>query len=188
MNVPILKGVPFFEELTLDGSARAFDYDCYGSDSVWKAGLNWQVIPSLRFRGTHGHLVSRPGALRTVPRQPDGLPRRRPRSTPASTGATHQPQHPGQLRAAGIPANYTGVGSSALIITGGGAGVLEAETSDANTLGVIWTPDFIDLSLAIDYFDITINDQVAQLGAGSILGGCYGSPVFPNGVLRPVHP
>src|SRR5690606_14224457 len=45
---------------------------------------------------------------------------------------------------------------------------------------LIWTPSFIDLSIAVDYFDITINDQVAQLGAGTILGGCYGSPVFPN--------
>src|SRR5262249_20874998 len=28
--------------------------------------------------------------------------------------------------------------------------------------------------------DITVNDQVAQLGPVAILGGCYGAPVFPN--------
>jgi iron complex outermembrane receptor protein len=81
----------------------------------------------------------------------------------------------------GIPANYTGLGGeSALIIQGGGAGILEAETSEAKTLGVIWTPDFLDLSVAIDYFDITVENQVAQLGPAAIAGGCYGSPVFPN--------
>jgi iron complex outermembrane receptor protein len=25
-----------------------------------------------------------------------------------------------------------------------------------------------------------VNDQVAQLGAGAILGGCYGAPIYPN--------
>jgi hypothetical protein len=28
--------------------------------------------------------------------------------------------------------------------------------------------------------DITIFDQVAQLGAGSIVSGCYAAPVYPN--------
>ena len=82
--------------------------------------------------------------------------------------------------AAGIPSNYLGAGGSATIVTGGGAGVLTAETSEARTLGLIWTPDFLDLSVAVDYFDIVIEDAVTQLGAGTILGGCYASPVYPN--------
>ena len=79
-----------------------------------------------------------------------------------------------------MPSTYNGVGSSATVFTGGGLGVLRPETSEARTLGLIWTPDFLDLSIAIDYFDIVINDQVSQLGAGTILGGCYGSPNYPN--------
>jgi iron complex outermembrane receptor protein len=57
---------------------------------------------------------------------------------------------------------------------------VEAETSEASTLGIIWTPDFLDLSIAVDYFDITIDNQITQIGAGAILGGCYGAPIYPN--------
>jgi iron complex outermembrane receptor protein len=68
---------------------------------------------------------------------------------------------------------YTGAGtSSALIVTGGGAGVLDAETSEAWTVGVIWTPSFIDLSVAVDYFDILIEDAVLGLSA-AVVAQCY---------------
>jgi iron complex outermembrane receptor protein len=80
----------------------------------------------------------------------------------------------------GVPDNYPGVGSSALVISGGGAGFLRPETSDSLTVGLIFTPTELALSIALDYFEIEVNDQVSQLGAGNILAACYGSPVFPN--------
>jgi iron complex outermembrane receptor protein len=182
VNIPLLSGMPFFEELTLDGSARAFEYDSYGSDSVWKAGLNWQVIPSVRLRGTKGTSYRAPALYELFLGNQTGFLPQTSVDPCINWGNSSNPNIQTNCAAHGIPSNYTGTpGSSALIISGGGAGVLEAETSEASTLGLIWTPDFIDLSLAIDYFDIVIDNQVAQLGAGTILGGCYGSPVFPNG-------
>ena len=52
----------------------------------------------------------------------------------------------------------------------------------ATTIGVIWTPSFIDLNIAIDYFDIEVNDEVAKFGAGNILASCYRgeTSAFPN--------
>jgi len=179
-NVPLLKGLPFIEELTVDASARAFDYDSYGSDSVWKAGINWQVIPSVRVRGTKGTSYRAPALYELYLGNQTGFLGQTSIDPCIDWGNSNDPNIQTNCAAAGIPSDYNGVGSSALIITGGGFGVLDAETSEASTLGLIWTPDFIDFSLAIDFFDITINDQVAQLGAGAILGGCYGSPVYPN--------
>ncbi len=179
-NIPVLKGLPFIEELTIDASARAFDYDSYGNDSVWKAGLNWQVLPSVRIRGTKGTSYRAPALYELYLGNQTGFLAQTAIDPCINWADTSNVNVQTNCAAAGIPDDYTGAGSSALIITGGGAGVLQAETSEASTLGFIWTPDFIDFSLAIDYFDITINDQVAQLGAGSILGGCYGSPVYPN--------
>jgi iron complex outermembrane receptor protein len=40
VEVPLIAGQPLFESLTANVSARIFDYDSAGSDSVWKAGLN----------------------------------------------------------------------------------------------------------------------------------------------------
>ena len=55
-----------------------------------------------------------------------------------------------------------------------------AETSDASTFGVIITPASGNISVALDYFKIEVKDEVSQLGPGTILGGCYGAPVYPN--------
>src|SRR5690606_28852820 len=82
--------------------------------------------------------------------------------------------------AAGIPGDYTGAASSATIISGGGLGVLEPERSTAFSAGFVFTPTSVNLSVAVDYFEFDVNDQIGQLGAGAILGGCYGSPVYPN--------
>lgn len=180
VNVPVLKGLPFIEELTIDGSARAFNYDSFGSDSIWKAGLNWQVIPSVRVRGTQGTSYRTPALYELFLGNQSGFLGQTGIDPCIDWGNSTNPNIQANCAAAGIPNNYTGVGSSATIITGGGAGVLSAETSEARTLGVIWTPDFIDFSLAIDYFDIVIEDAVTQLGAGTIVGGCYGQQVYPN--------
>ncbi len=44
----------------------------------------------------------------------------------------------------------------------------------------MWTPSFANLSLAIDYFDYHIRGEIATLDAADIVGGCYGSEVYPN--------
>lgn len=181
VNIPILSGVTGFEELTLSGSARYFDYDSYGSDSVWKAGLNWQVVPSLRVRATKGTSYRAPALYELFLGNQTAFLSQLSIDPCIDWGNSSNENIRANCAADGIPANYTGGGgSSATIVSGGGFGVLEAETSDASTFGVIFTPTELALSVAIDYFDIVINDQVGQLSAAGILGGCYGAPNFPN--------
>ena len=67
---------------------------------------------------------------------------------------------------------------SADVFRGGGFGVLIPETSRNYTFGGVWTPDFADLSVALDYFDITIKDEISTLSASAIVGGCYASENF----------
>lgn len=181
VNVPVLKGLPFIEELTVDGSARAFDYDSYGSDSVWKAGINWQVIPSVRIRGTKGTSYRAPGLYELFLNNQTGFLAQSQIDPCIRWEDSQNVNLQANCAAAGIPGDYPGNGSSATIVRGGGAGYLEAETSEAATLGLIWTPDFLDLSVAVEYFDIVIEDEVTTLGAGTIMGGCYGAPNYPNG-------
>ncbi len=180
VNVPILSGVPGFEELTFSGSARAFDYDSYGSDSVWKAGLNWQVVPSFRVRGSVGTSYRAPALYELYLGNQTAFAGQLAIDPCIDWGNSSSENIRTNCAAAGIPSDYAGAGSSATIISGGGAGVLEAETSDAQTFGVIFTPTALNLSIALDYFDITINDQVSRLGGGTIVGGCYALANYPN--------
>jgi iron complex outermembrane receptor protein len=181
IEIPLLAGRGGFEELTLDLSARAFDYKSYGSDSVWKAGLNWQVIPALRLRATHGTSYRAPALFELFLGNQTGFQPQLNIDPCIDWGDSSNENIRANCAADGVPDDYAGGAESALIISGGGFGVLEAETSDATTFGVIITPAAGNVSVALDYFEIDVDDEVAQLGPGSILGGCYGSPEFPNG-------
>jgi len=193
-NIPVLRGMPLIEEFTVDASARAFNYDSYGSDSVWKAGFNWQVVPSVRVRGTKGTSYRAPALFELfLNDQTSFLGQTLIDPCIRWEDSTNENLR-ANCAAEGIPGNYAGGGADATISQGGGAGRLSAETSTAQTLGLIWTPDFIDLSIAIDYFDIVIEDQVVTLGSGTIVNGCYAAPVYPNAFCDlfernlPTHP
>jgi iron complex outermembrane receptor protein len=55
----------------------------------------------------------------------------------------------------------------------------DRDLSEALSIGVIWAPDFVDLNVAVDYFEIEVNDQVTSLSGGQILSACYRSATFP---------
>lgn len=181
VNAPILRGLPLIEELTFEGSARAFEYDSYGSDSVWKAGLNWQVTPTFRIRGTTGTSYRAPALYELFLGNLTGFQDQTLIDPCIDWGNSGNVNIRTNCAAAGVPSDYTGFpGEDALVTQIGGAGLLEAETSEARTLGVIWTPSSLPFSLAVEYFEIDVDNQVAQLGPATILNGCYAAPVFPN--------
>ena len=83
----------------------------------------------------------------------------------------------------GLAPNFLATSGIRVFSEGGAAAGLEAETSDNLTYGVILQPelgDAGDLSVAIDYFDIQINNGVDQAGGTNILTRCYDDPQFPT--------
>lgn len=181
MEIPLLAGRTAFEEFTLDLSARTFDYKSYGSDSVWKAGLNWQIIPAFRIRATQGTSYRAPALFELFLGNETGFePQTGIDPCIDWGGNTSNENIQANCAAEGIPSDFGGGASSATVTTGGGYGVLDAETSDASTFGVIITPASTNVNIAVDYFKIKVNNEVSQLGAATILGGCYAAPVYPN--------
>jgi len=180
IDVPLLANLPLIESLTFNGSYRMFDYESFGNDSVYKIGLNWQILPEFRLRSTLGTSYRTPALSELfLANQTSFLGQanidpciRWQDSTNATTQA--------RCAALGIPGDYAAAGaSSATIFAGGGIGLLEEETSEALSIGAIWQPGFADLSVAVDYFEISIDNQIAQFGAGNILGQCYSNPRLP---------
>jgi iron complex outermembrane recepter protein len=181
IEVPLLAGLPFMESLTVNGSGRWFNYSEYDADYVYKAGVNWQINSALRLRSTYGTSFRAPGLFELFLGDQSGFAGQLAIDPCINWGQSQNPEIRANCAADGIPEDYTGAGtSSATVISGGGAGILEPETSDSFTIGAIFTPTRLNLSVAVDYFEITVDNQVAQLGAGAILGGCYSGAVFPN--------
>lgn len=186
LEIPIFKGLPGIESLDAQVSGRYTDYDSYGSDSTYKVGLNWQISNAWRIRATKGTSFRAPALYELYLANQTSFLGQTSIDPCINYIASSDAQLQANCAAAGIPAGYTtatsfGGGSSALIIAGGGAGVLKAETSDAKTIGVIWTPSFIDLSVAVDYFEITVNNEITRFGAANTLNQCYrGAGGYPN--------
>lgn len=181
IELPLIAGKPGFERVTLNASARAFQYDTVpGTNDVWKLGLGWQMTPSFQLRATKGTSFRAPGLFELFLGNQTAFASQLAIDPCIDWQSSTNDFIRRNCAAAGVPGNFTGGASSATIISGGGFGVLESETSRAFTTGFIYTPTFADFSIALDYFEIEINDQIDQLGASAILGGCYGSPNFPN--------
>ncbi|WP_367382825.1 TonB-dependent receptor plug domain-containing protein [Stenotrophomonas cyclobalanopsidis] len=183
VDVPLIKGVPGIESLSINGSGRVFKYDTVsGSDNVWKFGVNWQIMPSLRLRGSIGTSYRAPGLYELYLGNQTGFQAQTAIDPCIRWAEGTNSNAAANCAAAGIPGDYTAAGnSSATVFTRGGAGGdLKPETSRARSIGLVFTPSFADLSVAIDYFDYDVRDQITALGAASILEGCYESSTFPN--------
>jgi iron complex outermembrane receptor protein len=182
IEVPLLKGIPAVESLSLNMSARAFDYSSVkDTDFVWKAGLSWQVIPSVRLRASKGTSYRAPGLYELYLGNQSGFLSQTQIDPCINWGESNNDHIRANCAAAGIPDNYGAAGaSSATVYQGGGAGFLKPETSNAFTAGLVLTPTFAPVSIAFDYFNYEVRDQISELTAATILGGCYASAVYPN--------
>lgn len=181
VEVPLLRGLPFAEKVNFTGSARWSDYDSYGDSTTYKLGLNWQMSSQFRIRGTYGTSFRAPALYEMFLARLTGF-----LGQTTIDPCIHYQNADDEILAAncaeaGIPEGYIGRGGSATITQGGGGkGFLDPETSLAQSLGIIYTPDWIDLSIAIDYFDIRVEDEVTQFGAANIVNLCYRLGNYPN--------
>ena len=186
--IPLLSDLPLAESVELKVSARYTDVSSFGDDTTFKVGLNWDVAEGVRIRASRGtsfrspalfelYLADQTGSVRQQNIDPcinwgDSL----------DTGGITQRQAD-NCASEGFADDFTGGAISATVISGGGDGVLEAETSISETFGIVWTPDFADLAISLDRFDFKINGEVTQLGAATIVGRCYDSEFFPTDPL-----
>ena len=193
MNIPLLRDKPLIEYFEVNVAGRWTDVSTVGSDETWKVSANWTVTDWLRLGGTIGTSFRAPALFELfLADQTSSLSQRtidpcvQWGNLLASGDITQQLAD--NCAAQGVPPNHGGGGIGATIITGGGLGVLAPETSKAKTASVTLTldpllPDTTSISIRGDFFDIEVNGEIAQLGAGSIISGCLNSDFFPTDPL-----
>lgn len=183
INFPILKGVPFFEELSVRGNGRVADYKgaagtvyAYGGEAVWKP------IRDITLRGTYARAVRAPNLSELY--QPIGQNFASNFNDPCSARnlATGSANRAANCTAAGAPAGYDFVYLQSLEFRSGGNPDLTEEKSDSYTAGVLLEPRFIPgLSISVDYYDIKISGVIAATGeAQDIANLCYDSATLNN--------
>lgn len=196
ISIPLLNGIPFIERLDFTGAARVTNVtatrasdglqDTDNGNWTYKLGLDWEVTDWLRFRGTYGTSFRAPALFELFLADQTGSLSQR--ADPCVQWAFNLAQSNISQQfadncATQVGPNHIGSGIPLSVVSGGGIGELDPETSKAWTASIILTPSFdflpnTQLSLAIDYFDIEVNGEIAQFGASALMSACYGSNFF----------
>ena len=182
IQIPILKDMPFFHDLTASAAARvAFYGGAVGTVWAYNAGLEWAPVPDIRFRGNYGRSVRAPNLTETAfPNSQNFAPGFTDPCAP--TPRTQNPNRPANCAADLGPllGNLTDVAFSLDFFSGSNPN-LEAETSDSWTFGAVIQPRWIPgLSITADYYKITVNNVIATLAAQTIVNSCYDQPDLNN--------
>lgn len=183
IRLPLLKDVPFFEELTLTAAGRVSHYNSIGTVYAYNAGAEWSPMAGVRFRGNYGRSVRAPNVAETAfPIVPNFAPGFSDPCRGDAIGAgsgTRQANCQADLGA--LLPNLASLGTPSLAVLSGSNPNLEEETSDSYTLGAVFQPDFIPgFSVSADYYDITVNNVIVALAAQTIANNCYDAPTLDN--------
>ncbi|MHA6723331.1 TonB-dependent receptor domain-containing protein [Sphingomonas sp. RS2018] len=183
IRVPLLKDIPFIQELTISGAGRVSDYKgSTGTVYAYGGNVEWTPVRGLRFRGAYNRSVRAPNLSELFSSQSQNFTPAPADPCSARNLATGSATRSANCTAAGRPADYDYVYNSSLEIISGGNPNLREETSDSYTAGFILEPSFIPgLSISSDYYNITVNNVIAATGtAQQILNLCYDSPTLNN--------
>jgi iron complex outermembrane receptor protein len=164
-EVPLLSGMAFADELSLNGAIRRTHYNRSSAltpsstvnATTWKVGAVWAPIEAIRLRGTMSRDIRAPNIAELFGPL-----------TPGS-GIVSDPGPPG------TPPG-SGPGNSVVPLTLGSNPNLVPEKADTLTLGVVLQPQggFLGrFRASADYFDIQIDDAISTLGQQNIVTRCY---------------
>ena len=183
IQIPVLKDLPFFEDLTVSGAGRISDYGGeIGTVKTYNAGLEWAPIRDIRFRANYGRAIRAPNVSETgFPQVPNFAPGF---LDPCAAGQiANNPNRAANCLAdlgAALLAGLPNVTYSLPIISGSNPDLLE-EKSDSYTVGAVIQPRFIPgLSLSVDWYKITVNNVIVSLSAQAIANNCYDAPNLNN--------
>ena len=148
----------------LKGGLRYDDWSAFGSDTTYQIGLEFQVIDSLKLRGTYGTVFRAPTISDLFGGQVDSFPTYDDPCVP----------NPGDPLPPGCAQLGIQLDSQVLARVGGNP-FLEPETGDTFSAGIVWTPQFGDhgLTLTADYWEINLEQGISSLGVQFTLDDCY---------------
>jgi outer membrane receptor protein involved in Fe transport len=179
LDVPIVSDAPGFEDLTLNLQYRFTDYDTFGSDDAYRAGLNWQIMDWVRVRGNISTAYRAPSVTDLFSGGVQSFDFFTDICEAAVSGIVVTDNAWQNCLADGIdPATFTQF-SSQYPVTAGGNPNLLPETADTLTYGVVFTPGgFLEgLQVSIDVWDIEVDNLIGRDSSDGQLDACYEGPI-----------
>ncbi len=173
VDVPILADKPFAEELRFEGAVRFSDYGDY-DETTWKAGVRWSPISSVSLRAQASTGFRAPNVLELFGGKADSFI-----SISDACNAENQAVNPvvaANCASQGVAPGFNQPAAQLKVSQGGNPG-LQPETSDNFSFGVVFTPEiWSNPRIAIDYYDVQIDDAISTPEPQDVMDTCYTSP------------
>jgi outer membrane receptor protein involved in Fe transport len=151
-RIPLLRDLPFAKSLELNGAARETSYSLSGRVTTWKVGVVYEPDEMFRLRATRSRDIRAPNTFELF--------------SPVTAGFTT------------VIDKLSGVQTLPHYLTGGNPN-LKPEIGMTNTAGLVFTPAgwLRDLSLTVDFYDITVRNVISAQGGQTILNNCEAGDV-----------
>ncbi|AWH44204.1 TonB-dependent receptor [Stenotrophomonas sp. ZAC14A_NAIMI4_1] len=187
LNVPVLADLPGAKELSFNAATRFSDYDTFGNTLNSKFGFKWRPIDQLLVRGTWAEGFRAPtindlygGGSETFttgyadpcdtvygPSKDSAAVRARCARDIANADTYRQ------LKQGLVPITSS-TDQTPVPFTNGSNPNLQPETSKSKTLGVVWSPQFIqNFNVSLDWWKIRIDNTIIADSPNQILIDCY---------------
>ncbi|MBT8148094.1 MAG: TonB-dependent receptor [Gammaproteobacteria bacterium] len=186
VSAPVFQDLaPMLQGLRLDGAYRYSDWSTIGQTTAYSVGLNWTLNDSLIVRGSFSESVRAPNLVELF--EPDNQASFRPEDVCEAANLTFQTANTvancqAELAALGLDPNEF-VSASPVGRPGvrGGNASLEEETSETQTLGLVYTPQWAPgLVAAVDWWEIDMSQGVLYPSDDEIVERCYDQPSTNN--------
>jgi iron complex outermembrane receptor protein len=194
IDIPLLKGLPFVNSLSLQGAARYSDYSTIGTVFSWNAGAEYSPVQGLRFRGNYAVANRAPNinelfssASETFPSVQDPCDGVTAASTGTFANACRQIPAIAAAVSNGGTFQYSLADTQSINGFDGGNRNLQEEKGKTITLGAVIAPDQVrGLSLTVDYFNIKLTNAIGIVPRATSIQQCLltSEPQFCNNVIR----
>ena len=187
VSLPLIQDRPFFEELTVQGSARYADYSTVGSTVSWGVSGTWSPVDDIKFRASFAKPIRAPNiselfspAQGAFFRPVDPCDQGEIDAVVAA-GDPNSANRVANCQADGIPVGYTDPLSARFVGEVSGNPDLTEEKATTFSVGTIVQPRWVEgLSITVDYWSMQIDQAISSVGSQDIVDNCYDSANFPN--------
>ncbi len=187
LNAPLLADIPGVKHLDLSLASRYSDYSNFGGTTNNKLGLRWQVFDDLTFRSTWAEGFRAPsiGELFSTFSRFDAT------LTDPCAGATGVNAVNCKKLGVADPGTFTSEPQISIIT--GGSPKLQPESSNALTVGGIYSPSWAEniswvqkLDFDLNYYKIHVDNAIQAPDAQTQLNRCVATfdPIYCNGITR----
>ena len=178
LSIPVLADLPGAQLLDFSIASRYSDYNTFGDTTNSKFGFRWKPVNDVLVRGNYAEGFRAPTISNLYGGASDSY---ETFADPCSThtSARNNPTVAARCAAAGVPLDFVQPGSGGARqnvepATWMGSPDLQPETSTSKTLGLVYSPSWIEgFNVSLDWWNIRIESAITRPEAQFILDKCY---------------